>query len=85
MNRRRVNQSLDCLGKYCEEWKLQINTSKTVYTVFTLSPTAAKEKHKIMILGKQLEKEENTYLGIKLDPRLTLNEHMRNVRAKAML
>ena len=84
MNRGRVNQSLDCLGKYFEEWKLQINTSETVYTVFTLSPTAAKENHKIMILGKQLEKEENpTYLGIKLDPRLTLNEHMRNVRAKA--
>ena len=84
MNRRRVNQSLECLGNYCEEWKLQINTSKTVYTVFTLSPAAAKENHKIMIQGKQLEKEENpTYLGIKLDPRLTLNEHMSNVRDKA--
>ena len=84
MNRRRVNESLDCLGKYCEEWKLQINTTKTVYTVFTLSPAVAKENHKIMIQGKQLEKEENpTYLGIKLDPRLTLKEHMSNVKTKA--
>ena len=79
-----MNESLDRLGKYCEEWKLQINTTKTVYTVFTLSPAVAKENHNIIILGKQLEKEENpTYLGIKLDPKLTLNEHMSNVKIKA--
>ena len=84
LNRRRINQSLDLLGNYCDEWKLTVNTTKTVYTVFTLSPTVAKEKPSIMIQGKQLNKEENpTYLGIKLDPRMTLNEHMKNVRTKA--
>ena len=84
MNRRNVNQSLESLGKYCDEWKLQINTDKTVYTVFSLSPVEAKKDHSVMIQGKQLKKEENpTYLGITLDPRLTLKEHMKNVETKA--
>ena len=37
-----------------------------------------------MIQGKELKKEENpSYLGFTLDPRMTLNEHMENVRKKA--
>ena len=84
LNRRKVNQNLQALGDFCEEWKLKINTTKTVYTVFSLSPTAAKECHNIMIQGKRLEKEENpVYLGIKLDPKMTLTDHMKNVKVKA--
>ena len=84
LNRRKVNQSLQLLGEYCDEWKLKINTSKTVYTIFTLSPSVAKEKHNIMIKGEKLEKEDNpTYLGIKFDRRMTLNDHMANVKKKA--
>ena len=84
LNRRKMNLNLEALGNYCEEWKLLINTLKTVYTVFTLSPSVAKEKPKIMIQGKELKKEENpSYLGFTLDPRMTLNEHMENVRKKA--
>ena len=84
LNRRKVNQSLKLLGEFCDEWKLQINTTKTVYTVFSLSPAVVKECHNIMIQGKKLEKEENpTYLGIKLDTKMTLNDHMKNVKVKA--
>ena len=84
LNRRKVNQSLQLLGEYCDEWKLKINTSKTVYTIFTLSPSVAKEKHNIMIKGEKLEKEDNpTYLGIKFDRRMTLNDHMASVKKKA--
>ena len=55
-----------------------------VYTVFSLSPAVRKECHDITIQGKKLEKEENpTYLGIKLDPKMTLNDHMKNVKDKA--
>jgi len=84
LNRRKVNQSLQCLGDFCDEWKLKINTTKTVYAIFSLSPSVTKEYHNIMIQGVKLEKEENpTYLGIKLDPKLTLHDHMKNVKAKA--
>ena len=84
LNRRKINQSLQRLGDFCDEWKLKVNTTKTVYTVFSLSPAVRKECHDITIQGKKLEKEENpTYLGIKLDPKMTLNDHMKNVKDKA--
>ena len=84
LNRRKVNQSLQSLENFCDEWKLKINTTKTVYAIFSLSPSVTKEYHNIMIQGVKLEKEENpTYLGIKLDPKLTLHDHIKNVKAKA--
>ena len=83
-NRRRINQDLVQLGNYCNEWKLTINTSKTVYSIFSLSPTVSKETPVIEIQGKQIQKEENpTYLGVTLDPKLTLNEQMKRLKKKA--
>ena len=84
MNRRRINRNLAELGNYCDEWKLTINTTKTVYTIFSLSPNVSKEKPVISIQGKSLKKEENpTYLGVTLDPKMTLNEQMAKVKKKA--
>ena len=84
VSRRRINEELVRLGEYCDEWKLKINYTKTVYTVFTLSPKVAKQKQAITIQGHQLEKDENpTYLGVKLDPRLTLNEQLKGIKKKA--
>ena len=34
---RQLNKALATLSTFCELWKLQINTSKTVYSIFTLS------------------------------------------------
>jgi len=71
VSRRRINEDLARLGKYCDEWKLKINYTKTVYSVFTLSPKVAKQKQNIKIQGHQLEREENpTYLGVTLDTRM---------------
>ena len=84
VSRRRINEDLARLGRYCDEWKLKINYTKTVYSVFTLSPKVAKQKQDIRIQGHQLEKEENPiYLGVKLDTRMTLNEQMKSVKKKA--
>ena len=84
LNRRKINQDLAQLGNFCQEWKLTINTTKTVYTIFSLSPRVSKEKPVIEIQGKALLKEENpSYLGVVLDPKLTLKEHMENVETKA--
>ena len=83
-NRRRINQDLVQLGNYCSEWKLIINTSKTVYSIFSLSPDVSKETPLIEIQGKQIQKEENPiYLGVTLDPKLTLNEQMKKLKKKA--
>ena len=84
LNKRRINQNLVRLGNFCQEWKLTINTSKTVYTIFSLSPQVSKEKPVIEIQGKALLKEENpSYLGVLLDPKLTLSDQMKKVETKA--
>ena len=83
-NRRKLAQSLDILEKYCEEWKLKVNAAKTVYTIFSISPKVSKEEPKLLINGNTLKKEENPmYLGVKLDTRLTLSEHLKDVKKKA--
>ena len=84
VSRRRINEELAILGRYCDEWKLKINYSKTVYSVFTLSSKIAKQKQNISIQGHQLENDENpVYLGVKLDTRLILKEQMKEIKKKA--
>ena len=84
VSRRRINEELILLGRYCDEWKLKINYTKTVYSVFTLSSKVAKQKQTIMIQGHQLEKDENpVYLGVKLDTRLTLKDQLKDIKKKA--
>ena len=83
-NRRKLNQSLEILGNYCREWKLKVNTSKTVYTIFSTSPKVSEEEPQLFIDGNILKKEVNpTYLGVRLDARLTLSEHLSDVKIKA--
>ena len=84
VNRHKMNYALEQLGNYCREWKLTINTTKTVYTIFSLSPKVSKERHVIVIQGNVLQKEDNpTYLGVILDQKLSLNEQMERVKKKA--
>ena len=84
LNWRRINQNLVRLGNFCQEWKLTINTTKTVYIIFSLSQQVSKEKPVIEIQGKALLKEENpSYLGVLLDPKLTLSDQMKKVETKA--
>ena len=73
------------LEDYCSFWKLKINTSKTVYTIFTRSHKVAKKEINLILDNKQLKKEENpTYLGVTLDHQLSLKPHVENIRKKAV-
>ena len=84
ISRRRLQEDLTNLEAYCQFWKLKVNTSKTVYTVFTRSHKVAKAKMTLKINDIQLEKDENpTYLGVTLDRQLNLNKHVENTRKKA--
>ena len=79
-----LNEDLKRLQEYCEKWKLKINTTKTVYTIFSNSPKTAKKNLRLSIDGKRLEKEDNpVYLGITLDRQLNLNKHMEKVKHKS--
>ena len=81
---RHLNRDLEKLTTFCKLWKLTINPSKTVYTVFTMSPKAAQQNLNINIDGQKATKDNHpTYLGVQLDTRLTLKNHIQNLKQKA--
>ena len=60
-----------------------MNSSKTTYTVFNLSPKP--QKAKLNIGGQTLKEEPNPiYLGVKFDPRLTWNAQAEQSRNKGI-
>ena len=84
ISQRRLQDDLNRLEEYCSYWKLKINPTKSVYSIFTKSHKVAKKKLSLSINNNKLAKEENpTYLGVTLDRQLTLNEHMEMIRKKA--
>ena len=79
-----LNEDLQRLQSYCNKWKLKINTTKTVYSIFSKSPNEANKNLNIKIGEKAILKESNpTYLGVQLDGRLTLTKHVENLKQKA--
>ncbi|GFS09379.1 reverse transcriptase-like protein [Elysia marginata] len=81
---RLLNEDLDRLQNYCDKWKLKINSSKTVYSVFTKSHIVAKKNIRLPLRGTNLKKEEiPIYLGVKLDRQLALKEHIQDLRGRA--
>ena len=79
-----LNEDLQRLQNYCTKWKLKINTTKTVYTIFSNSPKVAKKDLRLAIDGERLQKEKNpVYLGVTLDRQLTLSKHMQKLKSKS--
>lgn len=82
----KLQRDLHMLHAYCNLWKLKINNKKTVYSIFTLSHKIATKTLNLKLENEQLNKENNpVYLGVKLDIRMTLNEHLENVKKKASM
>ena len=81
---RHLNQDLQKLNNYTKKWKITINPTKTVYSVFTMSAKVAKQTPEIKINGQKAMKEDQpTYLGVQLDSRLTMNKHVANLKKKS--
>ena len=79
----RLQTCLERLEKWMEDWAMNINASKTTYTIFTLSPKLLRLKLKIR--DKWLEREDNPrYLGITFDPRLTWKKHLEETQTKGV-
>ena len=84
ISQRRLQEDLTNLEAYCDFWKLRVNTTKTVYTIFTRSHKNLKAKMNLKIKENHLKKDENpTYLGVTLDRQLNLNKHVENTKKKA--
>ena len=67
---RRIQEAVDHIGAWTNNWELTINKSKTVTTLFSLSPK--KEAVKITLDDRILPQTETpSFLGVNLDTRLT--------------
>ena len=79
-----LNEDLKRLDAYCKKWKLKVNYTKTVYTIFSKSAKKANKNLRLKIGENNVVKEENpVYLGVQLDRQLTLAKHIANLKLKA--
>ena len=79
---RRIQDALNLVAKWASDWGVEINATKMVSTVFSLSP--APETAHIYLNGNQLDLEDTpTYLGVKLDKRLRWSPHLIDIENQA--
>ena len=79
-----LNEDLIKLERFCIKWKIKINYTKTVYTIFSKSSKEAQKNVKIQIGEHKVNKEENPVcLGVDLDSRLTFSKQMEKLKQKA--
>ena len=78
----RIQNTINKVCSWTESWALQLNTTKTVSTLFTLS--TAKEKVSLKWNNQPVPQVETpTFLGVTPDTRLTWKPHLEAVEAKA--
>ena len=80
---RDLSQDVDTLSTYFANWRLKLNTGKTVSIVFHLSNRKANYELNVTTHGENLRFERNpVYLGVTLDRTLSFNQHLTNVCSK---
>ena len=78
----RMQDALDNTSKWAQDWCVQINAMKTTATLFSL--TNKSEKFNLSVNNIQIPQEQNpTYLGVKLDKRLTWTPHLQDIEKRA--
>ena len=79
-----MQQSLDRLSKYCQDWLLKINPTKTKVIVFQKkSRKSTMDKHNFMVSKEHVEIVNNyTYLGVKFSANGNFTNHKENFTAK---
>ena len=79
----KIQRSVDQIHQWTEKWGLQLNTVKSVTSVFSLS--TAKENIQIKLGNSILPQVDTpTFLGVKLDTRLTWNPHLQETEARSI-
>ena len=79
-----LQQSLDRLSKYRQDWRLKINPTKTKVIVFQKkSRKSAIDKHNFMVSNENIEIVNNyTYLGVKFSANGNFTNHEENLTEK---
>ena len=80
--RYRIQSALDMVVKWANEWCVTINREKTTPTLFTLSPKTQSVKLTMDDINIAME-DQQTYLGVTFDKRLTWKQHIITAEAKA--
>lgn len=77
-----MQNNLDAINKWSNEWGFKISTEKTVVVLFTNS-TKLKNKVDLTLNGKNIKVENSVkFLGLIFDQRLTWSEHIRYIKTK---
>lgn len=79
---RRIQSAVDMISQWAKDWKVEINSTKTVATCFSLA--YKKETFRLQIDNQELPQSDTpTYLGVTLDQRLTWREQITNMESRA--
>ena len=71
------------ISNWADRWMVSINRTKTEATCFFLVPK--KEAFTLQIKGQVIPQQGNpTYLGVKLDRRLTWSPHINTMHSKTV-
>ena len=78
-----LSEDLDTMSRYFNNWRLKINTGKTVCTSFHLAHRLAKYQLQVTCEGQNIPHEDNPkYLGVTLDRTLTFKAHVSKLSQK---
>jgi ribonuclease HI len=79
----RMQEALNKVDAWAQEWMVTINRTKTEATCFSLS--TKKEQFSLKINGEDVPQQDTTkYLGVTLDKRLTWTPHINTMQGKAV-
>ena len=79
----RMQEAMNLISEWAKEWLVMINRTKTEATCFSLSPK--REEFILKINGQEIHQQDTpTYLGVKLDRKLTWSPHISTMRSKGL-
>ena len=78
-----LNRDLHALKRYCDQWCMQINMTKTVYNIYSNSREVLARDLELKIEDKCLQRDPlPRYLGVALDSRLNLTAHVEQLAGR---
>ena len=79
----RIQEAINGVNKWTQDWGLELNTGKTNSTLFSLS--TSKEQKKMWLKDEIVPKRDTpTFLGVKLDTRLTWKPQIEKMESSSL-
>ena len=80
----RMPEAMNLISDWAKEWLVLINRTMTEATCVSLSPK--REEFILQISGQEIHEQDTpTYLGVKLDRKLTWSPHISTMHSKALM